>query len=203
MWVFYGKGHGVLSILRFHCIRYPQILIGIWNSVHSPTSQCLPFTHKKTKKQKNKKPLNLRNTLITGSVSVEFSHSVVSDSLRPHEPQYTRHPCPPPTPGVHLNPCPLCQWCHPTISFSVIPLSSCLQSFLEPGSFQMSQFSASAGQSIGVSALTSAPPMNTQDWSPCIPRDSQEYSPTPQFKSINSLLLSFLYNPNLTLIHDY
>ena len=98
--------------------------------------------------------------------SVQFSHSVVSDSLPPYELQHSRPPCPSPTPGVHPNPCPLCWWCHPTISSSVIPFSSCPQSFLASGSFPMSQLSASGGQSIGVSASTSVPPMNTQDWSP-------------------------------------
>ena len=96
--------------------------------------------------------------------SVQFS-SVVADSLQPHEPQYTRPPCPSPTPGVHPNPCPLCRQCHSTISSSVIPFS-CPQSFPTSGSFQMSQLSASGGQSIGVSASTSVPPKNTQDWSP-------------------------------------
>ena len=82
------------------------------------------------------------------------------------EPHYTRPPCPSPTPGVYPNPRPLCQWCHPTISSSAIPFSSCSQSFPASGSFQISQLSASGGQSIGVSAWTSVPPMNTQDWSP-------------------------------------
>ena len=98
--------------------------------------------------------------------SVQFSRSIVSDSLQPHEPQYARLPCPSPTPGVHPNPCSLCQWCHPTILSSVILFSSCPQSFPESGSFQMSQLFASGGQNIGVSASTSVPPMNTQDWSP-------------------------------------
>ena len=100
------------------------------------------------------------------SVCDQFSCSVVSDSLQPHEPQHTRPPCPSPTPGVHPNSCPLCQWCHPTISSFVVPFSSYPQSFPASGSFPMSQLSASGGQSIGVSALTSVPPMNTQDWSP-------------------------------------
>ena len=98
--------------------------------------------------------------------SVQFSHSVVSDSLQPHELQHTRPPCPSRTPRVHPNPCPLSWWCHPTISSSVIPFFSSPQSFPAPGSFPMSQLSASGGQSIGVSASTSVLSMNTMDWSP-------------------------------------
>ena len=97
--------------------------------------------------------------------SVQFSHSVVSDSLQPHEPQHARPPCPSPTPRVHPNPCPLSRWCHPTISSSVLPFSSCLQSFPASGSFKMSQLFAWGGQSIEVSASASVLPMNTQDWS--------------------------------------
>ena len=97
--------------------------------------------------------------------SVQFSCSVVSDSLQPHELQHTRPPCPSPTPGVYPDSCPLSQWCHPTISSSVIPFSSHPQSFPASGSFQMSQLFESDGQSIGVSASTSVLPMNTQDWS--------------------------------------
>ena len=95
--------------------------------------------------------------------SVQFSRSVMSDSLQPHEPQLARPPCPSPTPRVHPNPCPLSRWCHPTISSSVVPFSSCPQSFPASGSFQMSQLFTSGGQSIGVSALASVLPMNTQD----------------------------------------
>ena len=98
--------------------------------------------------------------------SVKFSHSVVSDFLWPHEPQHTRPPCPSPTPGVHPNPCPLSRWCHPTISASVVPFSSCSQSFPASGYFQMSQLFPSGGQSIGVSASTSVLLVNTQDWFP-------------------------------------
>ena len=87
-----------------------------------------------------------------------LSHSVVSDSLRPHESQHTRPPCPSPTPGVYSNSCPLRQWCHPTVSFSIIPFSSFLQSFPASGSFPISQFFASGGQSIGVSASASVFP---------------------------------------------
>ena len=119
----------------------------------------------------------------------------MSDSLQPHGLQHARPPCPSPTLGVYPNSIPSSQWCHPTISCSIIPFSSCLQSFPASGSFPMSQFFASDGQSIGVSASTSVLPMNTQDWSPlgwtvgspCSPRDSQESSPTLQFKSINSI----------------
>ena len=101
-----------------------------------------------------------------GFSSVQFSHSVLSASLQPHEPQHARPPCPSPTPRAHPNPCPLCQWCHPTILSSVIPFSSCPQSFPASRSFQMSQLFTSGGQNIGVSASASVLPMNTQDWSP-------------------------------------
>ena len=142
--------------------------------------------------------------------SVQFSRSVVSDSFQPQGIQHGRPPCPSPTPGVYSNSCPLSQWCHPTISSSVVPFSSHLQSFPTSGSFPMSQFFASGGQSIGVSASASVFPMNTQDWSPLgwtgwisLQSNSQEPSPTPQFKSISSSALSFLYSPTLTSIHDY
>ena len=100
------------------------------------------------------------------SFSVQFSCSVVSDSLRPHESQHTRPPCPSPTPGVYSNSCPLSQWCHPAISSSVVPFSSCSQSFPASGSFPTSQLFAWGDQSIGVSASASVLPMNTQGWSP-------------------------------------
>ena len=138
--------------------------------------------------------------------SVQFSRSVVSDSFVT---PWT--PCPSPTPGVHPNPCPLSQWRHPTISSCVIPFSSCPQSFPATRSFPMTQFFASGGQSIGVSASTSVLPMNTQDWYPLgwtgwISLQSKGLSRsylTPQFKSISSSVLSFLYSPTLTSIHDY
>ena len=98
--------------------------------------------------------------------SVQFSHSVVSDSLQPHGLQHTRLPYPSPTPEACSNSCPSSQWCHPSISSSVVPFSSCLQSFPASGSFQMSQFFTSGGQSIGVSASASVLPMNSQDWLP-------------------------------------
>ena len=96
--------------------------------------------------------------------SYQFSCSVVSDSLRPHELQHARPPCPSPTPRAYPNSCPLSQWCHPTISSSVGPFSSRLQSFPTSGSFIMNQFFASGGQSTGVSASASVLPMNIQDW---------------------------------------
>ena len=99
-------------------------------------------------------------------VQFSFSHSVVSNSLWPHGLQHARPPCPSPTPEVYSNSCPLSRWCHPTISSSVIPFSSCLLSFPASGSFQMSQFFPSGGQSIGVSASASVLPMNIQDWFP-------------------------------------
>ena len=98
--------------------------------------------------------------------SVQFSRSVVSNSLRIHGLQYARPPCPSPTSGVYSNSCPLSRWCHPTMSFSVIPFSSCLQSVPASGSFPVSHFFASGGQSIGVSASASVLPMIIQDWFP-------------------------------------
>ena len=98
--------------------------------------------------------------------SVQFSCSVMSDSLRPHESQHARPPCPSPTPGVYPNSCPLSQWCHPAMSSSVVPFSSWPQSLPASESFPMSQLFAWGGQSIGVSALASVLPMNTHDWSP-------------------------------------
>ena len=134
----------------------------------------------------------------------------MSDSLRPYGLKHTRLPCPSP-PGACSNSCPLSWWCHPIISSSVIPFSSCLQSFPASGSFQMSQFFQSGGQSTGVSSSASILPMNIQDWFPLgwtglislQSRDSQEYSLTLQFKSINSSAFSLLYGPTLTSVHDY
>ena len=142
--------------------------------------------------------------------SVQFSRSVVSDSSRPHESQHARPPCPSPTPGVHSDSRPSSWWCHPAISSSAIPFSSCPQSLPASWSFPVSQLFEWGGQSIGVSALASVLP-NTQDWSPfewtgwisLQSKDSRESSPTPQFKSVNSSVLSFLHSPTLTSIHDY
>ena len=141
----------------------------------------------------------------------QFSHSVMLDSLQPHELQHARPPSPSPTPGVYSNSCPLSLWCHPTISPSVIPFSSCPQSFPASGSFQMSQLYATDGKSIGVSASASVLPMNIQSWFPLgltglislLSKGPKESSLAPQFESISSLALSLLYGPTLTSIHDY
>ena len=147
--------------------------------------------------------------------SVQFSHSVVSDSLWPHGPQHTRPPCPSPTPGVYPNSCPLSWWCHPTILSFVIPFSSYLQHqglpFPASGSFQMGQLFASCGQSIVVSASTSVLPLNTQDWfslrwtgwiSLQSKGLSRVFSNTTVQKH-HSSVLSFFYSPTVTPIHDY
>ena len=135
----------------------------------------------------------------------------MSNSLWPHGLQHSRHPCPSPTPGAYSNSCPSSRWCYPTISFSVVPFSSCLQYFPASGSFQRSQFFISGGQSVGVSASASVLPMNVQDrfplgWTGWISLQSKGLSrvfPNTQFKSIHSSALSFLYSPTLTSIHDY
>ena len=131
----------------------------------------------------------LVETSSMGRNSVQFSCSVVSDSLQPHGLQHARPPCPSPTPRTYSNSCPLSQWCHPTISSSVIPFFFCLQSFPASRSFPMSQFFPSGGQSIGVSASASVLPMNIQDWFPFgltgwISGQSKGLSRV--FKSINS-----------------
>ena len=123
---------------------------------------------------------------------IQFSHSVMSDSLQPHGPQHARPPYPSPTPGVHPSPCPLSQWCHPTFSSSVVPFSSCLQSFPASGSFQISQFFTSDGQNIGISTSASFLPMNIQDWFPIgltgliSLQGLSKVFWKPQFKSVNS-----------------
>ena len=144
--------------------------------------------------------------------SIQFSHSVVSDSLRPHESQHARPPCPSPTPRVHWDSRPSSQWCRPAISSSVVPFSSCPQSLPASQCFPMSQLFAWGGQSTGVSAWASFLPKNTQGWSPLEWTGwisfqskglSRVFSNTTQFKSINSSVLSFLHSPTLTSIHDH
>ena len=142
---------------------------------------------------------------------VQFSHSVVSNSLQPHETQQARPPCPSPTPRVYSDSCPLSQWCHLTILSSVIPFSSCLQSFPTSGDLkrvsslhQMAKILEFQLQHQSFQWIFRADFF--LEWligSPCSPRDAQESSPKLQFKSINSSALSFLYSPTLTSIYDY
>ena len=146
--------------------------------------------------------LNIKWTIII-CYSVQFSHSVVSHSLRSHELHHARPPCPSATLGVHSNLCALCRWCHPAISPSIISFSSCPQSLPASEFFPMSQLFAWGGQSISFRTPRTDLHQNGLVGSPCSPRDSQESSPTPQFKSINSSVLSFLHNPILTSIHDH
>ena len=141
--------------------------------------------------------------------SVQFGHSVVSDSLQPHGLQHARPPCPSPTPGAYSNSCPSSWWCHPPISSSVIPFSSCLQSFPALGSFQMSPFFTSGGQNIGVSASASVLPMNIQDWFPLgwtgwislLSKGLSTVFSNTTVQKHQFFILSFLYSPTLTFIH--
>ena len=145
------------------------------------------------------------------SIVIQFSCSVMSDSLWPHGLQHTRSPCPSPSPGVYSNSCPLSQWCHPTTSSSVVPFSSCLQSFPASGSFQMSQLFTSGGQSIGVSDSASVLPMTIQDWfllgwmgwiSLLFKGLSRVFSNTT-FQKHQFFSAQFSYSPTLSSIHDY
>ena len=143
-------------------------------------------------------------------ISVQFSHSVVSDSLRPHGPQHTRPPCPSPAPGVYSNSYPLSQWYHLIISSSVVRFSSHFQSFPASGCFQMSQLFASGGQNIGVSASTSVLPINTQDWSPLgytgwTSLQSKGLKSLLQHRSSKASILqcSAFFIVQLTSMHDY
>ena len=142
----------------------------------------------------------------------QFICSVMSDSLPPHGQQHAKLLCPSPTPGAYSNSCPLSRWWHPTISSSVMPFSSHLQSFPASGFFfneSLLHIRWPKYWSIHFSISTSSEYSRLISfrmdwvWSPCSPRDSQESSPVPQFKSINSLVLSLLYHPTLTSIHDY
>ena len=138
---FPGEGPG--NPLQYSCLENPR---GAWRAkVHRVAKRWLKY--------------------FSMHAQYQFSRSVVSDSLRPHDLQHARPPCLSPTPWVHPNPCPSSRWCHPTISSSVVPFSSCPQSFPVSVSFPMSQLFSSGGQSIGISASTSVLPMNTQDWS--------------------------------------
>ena len=145
------------------------------------------------------------------SPSVQFSHSVVSDSLRPHGLPHARLPSPSPTPGACSNLYPSRRWCHPTISSSVVPLSSCLHFFSASGSFPMSQFFTSSGQSTGVQLSASVLPMNIQDWFPLgwtglislQPEGLSRVFSNTTVRKHDYSALSFLYSPTLTSIHDH
>ena len=166
-------------------------------------------SHKKSR-NKNFPIFFMENSFCLNYNSVQFSCSVLSDSLRSPGLQHARPPCPSPTPGVYSNSYPSSQWCHPTISSSVVPFSSHLQCFPASGFFSMSQFFTS-GQSIGASASTSVLPMNIHDWFPLgwtglISLQSKGLSrvfSNTTVQSINSSVLSFLYGSTLTSIHDY
>jgi len=168
----------------------------VWKEPNAKVKHCMIYLYPLSRIGKSIKT----ERFVVARGSVQFSRSVVSDSLWPHGLQHARPPCPSPTPGDHLKSCPLSWWCHPTILSSVVPFSSCLQSFPESESFQMSQFFTSGGQSIGLSASASVLPINNQGWFPLgliglISLRSKGLSRTPQFKSINSLALNFLYSP--------
>ena len=144
------------------------------------------------------------------SISLLFSHLVVSKSLQPPGLQHTRLPCPSPSPRVCSNSCPVSQWCHPAFSSFVAPFSFCLQPFPASRSFQMNRLFTSGGQSVGTSASASVLPMNIQVWFPLgltslisLQPKSLESSSAPQFEGINSLVPSLLYGSTLTSLHDY
>ena len=172
--------------------------LGVWNVSHRATREVL---------------LLLKGKRVTFSWAVaegswvQFSCSIVSNSLWSHESQHARPPCPSPTPRVHPNPCPSSQWCHPTISSSVVPFSSCPQPFPASGSFPMSQLRWPKYWSFSFNISPSSEHLGLisfrMDQLDLLAMDSQVSSPTPQFKSINSSVLSFLYSPTLTSIHDH
>ena len=150
-------------------------------------------------------------TSTTSFSSVHFSHSVVSNSLRPHELQHARLPCPSPTPGTcsYSNSCPSRRWYHPTVSSSVVLFSSCLQSFPASGSFPVSQFFSTGDQGTGVSVSASVLPMNVQNWSPLVWTcwiSLQSKGLSIVFSNTtaqNHQFFSFLHSPTLTSIRDY
>ena len=199
-----------LFILQRHCFCAILLLVKphLWNTCWTPKpgilSEGLYFS-----------TLSLLSILVCVLAmvfrSVQFSHSVMSGSLPVHGLQHARLPCPSPTPGACSNSCLSSHWYHPTISSSVILFSSCLHSFPASGFFPISQLFTLGGQNIPALTSASVLPMNIQDWFPLgltgwislNPRDSQESSPTPQFKSITSVVLSFLDGSTLKSIYDY
>ena len=143
--------------------------------------------------------------------SIQFSHPVMSDSLQPQGLQHHRPPCPSPTHGTYSNSCPLSQWCHPTISFSVAHFSPALNLFQHQGLFQWVSSLHQVAKVLEFQLqhqsfqwiLRTDLLLDWLVWFPCSPRDSQETAPAPQFESISSLVLSLLYGPTLTSVHDY
>ena len=200
----FREGNG--NLLQYSCQNNPMDR-GVWRAaVHGVAKsqtwlkQLSMYTECEAKWKKGFKP---DYWCCTHFSSVWFSCSVMSDSFWPHGLQHARLPCPSPTSGAYSISCRLSRWCHPTISSSVIPFSSCPQSFPASGSFQMSQVFASGNQSIGASASVLL--MSIQGWFSLgltglislHPRNSQESSPAPQFKNINSPALYLLYGPPL------
>ena len=173
--------------------------------------------HQRRKRPAENKPRRIKKMIVRSNAPpkrhrlAQFSHSVMSNSLGPHGLQHASLPCPSPMPRACSNSCPLSQWCHPTISSSVVLFSTSLQSFQASGSFPISQFFTSGGQILEFQLQQQSFHWIFRTvflwdwlvWSPGSPRDSQESFPTPQFESICSLVLSFLYGPTLTSIHDY
>ena len=156
-----GKGNG--NPLQCSCLENPRDGGAWWAAVYGVTQS---WTWLKRLSSSSSSYALFFFFFFLGCFVFQFSHSVVPNSLQPHELQHTRPPCPSPTPGVHSNSCPLSQWCHPAISSSIVHFFSCSQSFPASGSFPISQLFAWGGQSTGVSASASVLPMNTQDWSP-------------------------------------
>ena len=155
--------------MKWRLVFFKRRLVDRVKSFVIILSEPLKLNYRRKSKRERERVIKVKiyNTFDSGIArlfsSIQFSHSVMSNSLWPHGLlQNTRLPCPSPTPGVYSNSCPLSQWCHPTISSSVVPFSSYLQSFPAPGSFQMSQFFTSGGQSIGVLASASVLPKNIQ-----------------------------------------
>ena len=189
------------------CSPQAPLSMGFSRQEHS-SGLPIPFSRRSSQSRGWTQVSSIAGSFFTiwATSSVQFSCSVVSDSLWPHEPQHARPPCPSPTLGVYPNSCPLSRWYHPVISSSVVPFSSCLQSFPTSGSFQMSQLFTSGGQNIGVSASTSVLPMNTQDWSPlgwtgCISLQSKGLS---RVFSNTTVQKHQFFGAQLSLsIHDY
>ena len=165
----WGRNPGLLHCrwILYHLSHQGNPRILEWVAYPSPGDLTKPGIETGSNAlQTDSLPAELQGSPIFALSSVQFSHSVVSDSLRPHELQHARPPCPSPTPGVYSDARPLSQWCHPAVSSSVIPFSSCPQSLSASESFPMSQLFAWGGQSTGVSASASFPPKKSQGWSP-------------------------------------